>query len=907
MAVVSRTFNGLGQRPHPGAWQRPDNQPLESPQPLATGTRYQASSRTLVFLLCAAVFATFLAARSPMRSMWARGDMAPLWPTPQRLRFDLFTWDLAAGGAGGGPAIWLSYTFVGALWQLGYALGLDTAAMQAIGEAAYHAGAAAGAAYLGSRLFPGRRALPAVAGLLYTFSFDWITNSPTAVLCLRVLVPLALALYLDCCRAIGRGRYRTAQRIGLALAVAIAVGASYAAINLPQLIVAGAGGMIFAGCCLVAQGLCARALIATAALLVLTILASSWWLPVVASYYLSSALVPGAAIGTSIDVTQWSWTHARDSLLNLFSLNPYWGWRPEYSPFYSVYDQWWLRSSMVVPATLALSAVLLARGRPERLIVLAGSLALAVLLFLSNGLHEPWSGVNLWFYRHLPGLWLLREPYSKLSIFVTLLVALLAAYAVDELGQRLRARWSKVISSLLLAALILASTIPAFPLFFSRLMQAGTTLMPDGYVQIPHYWFDLAGYLARRPDQRVLLLPSNRFYAVPYTWGLYSAEFLPDRLAPVATVRRLFDYLDLSAGYSRQVEELYRQLEQPPEGQPDPAAVRELLQRLGIERLLIRNDLADPNARPLGSPVPDPRLDGLRERLLALGLVPEASFSALDLYRVPEGWARPRVFAAASIPLGGEEVPAPATSDGASQEVGPRSLQVMLRTPAGAEVSAPAAAPDRVFYQILNPAAYRVRIEGARGPVLLVLQESFHPLWKARLLSKPCCGAWWAGSSEAARDFAAAGARELPPLSLFLPRDVLTTWLSPSVPERDHLIADGYANAWLIDRHGDYEVLLEYLPQRGFYLGLLATATGLLAMAAVAFWGSAGAVIPAAWRAIRAIGWPQKPIVFFLCTLLVHALLVAAAQQPPGVVATVGALGTAGTSIALVLQLCLMI
>ncbi len=246
-------------------------------------------------------------------------------------------------------------------------------------------------------------------------------------------------------------------------------------------------------------------------------------------------------------------------------------------------------------------------------------------------------------------------------------------------------------------------------------------------------------------------------------------------------------------------------------------------------------------------------------------------------------------------------------SDEGSEEAGPAPLRVALRTTAGEEASATAAAPDHVFYQMLNPAAYRVRIEGAQGPVLLVLQESFHPLWKARLLSKPCCGAWWAGPGDAARDFAAASARELAPLSLFLPRDVLATWLAPSVPEREHLVADGYANAWLIDRRGDYEVLLEYLPQRGFYLGLLAAATGLLAMAAIAFWGSARVVIPAASRVIRAIGWPQRAIVFFFCTLLVHALLIVVAQQPPGVAAIAGALGTAGTSAALVIQLFLMI
>lgn len=42
-------------------------------------------------------------------------------------------------------------------------------------------------------------------------------------------------------------------------------------------------------------------------------------------------------------------------------------------------------------------------------------------------------------------------------------------------------------------------------------------------------------------------------------------------------------------------------------------------------------------------------------------------------------------------------------------------------------------------------------------------------------------------------------------------------------------MADGYANAWLIDEYGDYELLIEYMPQRVFYLGLCVTVVSVLA------------------------------------------------------------------------------
>ena len=42
-----------------------------------------------------------------------------------------------------------------------------------------------------------------------------------------------------------------------------------------------------------------------------------------------------------------------------------------------------------------------------------------------------------------------------------------------------------------------------------------------------------------------------------------------------------------------------------------------------------------------------------------------------------------------------------------------------------------------------------------------------------------------------------------------------------SISETDHLIVNGYANGWLISRAGNYDMVIEYRPQRLFYTGLI--------------------------------------------------------------------------------------
>jgi hypothetical protein len=106
---------------------------------------------------------------------------------------------------------------------------------------------------------------------------------------------------------------------------------------------------------------------------------------------------------------------------------------------------------------------------------------------------------------------------------------------------------------------------------------------------------------------------------------------------------------------------------------------------------------------------------------------------------------------------------------------------------------------DRVGSFTGNQSWYDVSIRAARRPVYLVFQQAYDPNWIAFVLR---------GRQQPSR---------------------WTTLLDRPLPQTAHLVANGYANTWLIRQTGTYHVVLEYWPQRLVLLGWFIALVALLA------------------------------------------------------------------------------
>lgn len=125
--------------------------------------------------------------------------------------------------------------------------------------------------------------------------------------------------------------------------------------------------------------------------------------------------------------------------------------------------------------------------------------------------------------------------------------------------------------------------------------------------------------------------------------------------------------------------------------------------------------------------------------------------------------------------------------------------------------------PDEITFELTNPTKKMVHIKGATTPFYLAMSESFHPQWQAQFNNDKITGFF--GS--------------------WVP------WVSPDrISDEAHFELNGFLNGWYVDveeycreqnlctrnADGSYdiELVLEFFPQRWFYLGLLISGTTLL-------------------------------------------------------------------------------
>lgn len=130
----------------------------------------------------------------------------------------------------------------------------------------------------------------------------------------------------------------------------------------------------------------------------------------------------------------------------------------------------------------------------------------------------------------------------------------------------------------------------------------------------------------------------------------------------------------------------------------------------------------------------------------------------------------------------------------------------------------------KVTFAKVNPTKYRVKIEGAKKPYNLVFSESFHKGWKAyideqqimdnRQQNEEIIASYFAGEIE-----------EEAHRNIFLDRNTFETWGKKPISENRHYLVNGYANSWYInpedaDGKENYEIIIEFQPQRSLYVGL---------------------------------------------------------------------------------------
>lgn len=130
----------------------------------------------------------------------------------------------------------------------------------------------------------------------------------------------------------------------------------------------------------------------------------------------------------------------------------------------------------------------------------------------------------------------------------------------------------------------------------------------------------------------------------------------------------------------------------------------------------------------------------------------------------------------------------------------------------------PSIVPE-IVYRRINPTKY-IGSAKSSGPTLIVLDEKFHQGWKLFIREKL--------SSQKDRP----KSNIIDKMHAVLDESIFNTLFVKSIPEEKHIKVNSYANAWYFDpqkmiKGKEYEVIIEYWPQRLFYLFTFITLTAV--------------------------------------------------------------------------------
>ena len=307
---------------------------------------------------------------------------------------------------------------------------------------------------------------------------------------------------------------------------------------------------------------------------------------------------------------------------------------PQFARFF-----WW--PVVLVTFAVPIAAVtMLWRSRWRPRLLFAGILVLGLVLMVgAYPLDDttPYGRFLLWAFDRFPGILAIRSGH-KAGVLVTLGAAVLAAvcFAAVLRAARDRARsWRRplpVVGAGIVAAVVL---VVSFPFWTGRLYSPN-----EGVDEIPAYWEEATDFLDDQPGEgRVLVLPSTALGA--YTWGSSGDDILEGLLERPTLARGLLttwsgtaEGANLVAGIDDYVNG----------GQYEPGSLGPIARRLGVEYVLVRNDLDWPTTkRPRPSTLDalraDPDLELVRTfgdpgENIAAASDGEAALAPLELYRV---------------------------------------------------------------------------------------------------------------------------------------------------------------------------------------------------------------------------------------------------------------------------------
>jgi len=675
------------------------------------------------------------------------------------------------------------------------------------------------------------------SSLLYMFNPFMIVNNPlnTNFFTVYAVTPLMLALWIKGLDG-EKGQTRYAMLIGL-------LSLAYTTANINPPAVSTIPILLFAYLLyhlLMNRGSTIASLKFAASTCLIYVLVNIWWMVT----YFPEAIGSNPQIEQAYVGNELFFTLGATKLLEALRFMGSWGWRTvhyqmPYFPFYPTYDTpFFLVITYAVPI-LAFSSLLLTRrweGKQQRMILFFALMAV-VGLFLTKGTTPPFGFLYEWAWRHVPGFWTFREPFSKFTPLTLLSMSILFSASVNAIynkiadyGKAKGSRWIRLASASIPALVGGMILLIGFPLLNGEVIwDYWNGSMRSWHVDIPDYWREARAWLSQEDrESRILLLPKAQMYGHVYNWKS-GAMFG----APVALVLLDNPLIYFDSGPIRNAEHMANKIYDilQPGNQSDATP---LLRLLNVRYVLQQNDLAWDFAGE-GSLPPD-QMKQILDNQQNISF--EKTLGMLDFYTVDD--YLPHIYASTTPAIVEGGLYALTSPANASHLEGNPAVFLTDQLDAGTmqsltekialSASTRDITPATLTFHKINPTRYRVQVKDAKDPYFLVFSESFHQGWKAYIEPGQNGGSRFEWSTLLSWLLKGRHRTELP----------------------DHFLVNGYANSWYVDKEGSYDIVLEYQPQRLFEMGIIISASTFIACLGYLIWD---------WRKGQRTKRPQLPTI----------------------------------------------
>jgi hypothetical protein len=513
----------------------------------------------------------------------ARGDYFPFWMVPEKtLGGDQYLWSSHNLGI---ARTWPTSLIYGYIWLLLLTIGLEVGIAQILLQTFFLLGSGVSMYFLVGLIYPKLRFAPLGSSVFYMFNFFVVQSRLNIGMeWTYAFLPVLMIFLIRTFEASLKEDIAAVNKNACYFALASTLILSFASANPTNVVLALIVLGVLSTYYFLGRQKVASLFKASIKLAISFGLANLWWIiPTLNCYVLSSS-----SFNPDINVLSWSWTHSRASFLNMFLLNGFWGWRPEYFPHYDAYSNPILIILLTIPFLLAAATFLFKTEKSlfNSYIVLFS----LIFIFLAKGLHEPLSQVNLLLYSLIPSMAMFREPTTKFTMASIPFLSLLIGYAVHHIaGIKVSKHQSGNLTKTAVFIFFLATfIISAFPLITNPIETRTSQIPFSSYVRIPDYWQQATQWLDHQSgDYKILVTPADDHYQMPYTWGYFGTDEFLERLIQKPIVSNHYAYYyKTTPDVTLTIEQLYRAIKY---NRTDEFKI--LLDLLNIKYILQRNDV----------------------------------------------------------------------------------------------------------------------------------------------------------------------------------------------------------------------------------------------------------------------------------------------------------------------------